>query len=413
MSKISELLEGIPLFQGLPASEIERLAGNLRLIEIPEDSLIFREDGQDDFFYILIEGQVGIIKALGAEGERLMAIRDEGAVLGEMSFFLREGRHSASVISRTPLLLLEMTRREFDDLLHRFPELAYELVRLLSERLDESENITIQDLLEKNLQLTHAYQELQLAQAQIIEKEKLEHELEIARQIQTSFLPNTMPRHPKLDFGAIMIPARAVGGDFFDIIPLSDERFVVVVGDVSDKGVPAALFMALTYSLLRVEAMKGGSLENILILVNRYLVDLNVSNMFVTILFGILDISKGTFDYFRAGHPSPICMDREHNLVEVGSSLGQPLGLFDEPVLDKRSVEITPGSTLLVFSDGLSEATNIKGESVTDDIQKILSPVWDRSAQEICSYVFDYVCHLDAPEGQMDDFTLVCIKCAK
>jgi sigma-B regulation protein RsbU (phosphoserine phosphatase) len=287
MLRISNLLERIPLFNTLPRNEIDRLAENLRLIEIPEDSLIFREGGQDDFFFILMEGQVGIIKALGTEGERLLAIREEGAMLGEMSFFLHEERHSASVISRTHLWLLEMTRRDFDDLLHRFPELAYELVRLLSERLDESENITIQDLLEKNLQLTRAYQELQLAQAQIIEKEKLEHELEIARQIQTSFLPNTMPRHPRLDFGALMIPARAVGGDFYDLIPLKGGRFGLVVGDVSDKGVPAALFMALTYSLLRVEAMKSGSLENILHQVNRYLVDLNVSNMFVTVLFGI------------------------------------------------------------------------------------------------------------------------------
>jgi Serine phosphatase RsbU, regulator of sigma subunit len=119
-------------------------------------------------------------------------------------------------------------------------------VRVLSLRLEQHQNRTIRDLQEKNLQLTQAYEQLKAAQAHLIEKEKMERELEVARGIQQSMVPRKLPHLPGFDFGARMMPARAVGGDFFDFIPLSESTLGIVIGDVSDKGVPAALFMALT-----------------------------------------------------------------------------------------------------------------------------------------------------------------------
>ena len=122
---------------------------------------------------------------------------------------------------------------------------------MLSSRLDQTQNRTILDLEEKNLQLTQAYDSLKAAQQQVIEKEKMELELNVARGIQQSMVPRTRPNLPGFDFGARMIPARAVGGDFFDFIPLDENALGIVIGDVSDKGVPAALFMALTSNLVR------------------------------------------------------------------------------------------------------------------------------------------------------------------
>src|SRR5207302_6921336 len=136
---------------------------------------------------------------------------------------------------------------------------------------EEAENRTIRDLQEKNLQLTQAYERLKLAQAQLIEKEKIEKELEVARGIQESMVPRKLPQLPGFDFGARMLPARAVGGDFFDFIPLNDGALGIVIGDVSDKGVPAALFMALTSNLLRAEAQRGSSVSDALLHVHRQL----------------------------------------------------------------------------------------------------------------------------------------------
>ena len=410
MSKIPELIAAIPLFASLPRAEIERLAENLRAFEVPENTLIFREGNRDNRFYILVDGQVEIIKALGEEGERLLAVRDKGSFLGEMSLFSQEGTHTASVRAHTPLKVLEMTRSEFDDLLHRQPNLVYELVRLLSKRLDESENSTILDLTEKNRQLTQAYQELKAAHALIVEKEKLEHELEIARQIQNSFLPGVMPEHPAFDFGALMVPAHAVGGDFYDLIPLGDNRFGIVVGDVSDKGMPAALFMALTFSLLRAEAVRGEPPIQTLLAVNRHLLNVNVTNMFVTVLFGILDCDHCTFEYVRAGHPHPLILDDRGVEIQLPSGLGQSIGIFEDPVFDQNRVSLPPAGMVLVFSDGLSEATNEKGEAVIEHLPEILLTAWDQPAQKICDHLWESVSHISASQEQLDDFTLVCVR---
>ena len=190
------LISQVPIFASLPPGEIKHLANSLRVCEFTEGEILFREGDIDPHFYILLEGQVEVVKKLGTPEERILGVRGEAAFLGEMSLFSQGGQHTATVRAITPLTLLEMTRADFDALLHRQPALAYDLVRLLSRRLEQSENITILDLKEKNRQLTVAYQELQAAQAQVIEKEKLEHELDIARHIQQSILPRDFcPTH--------------------------------------------------------------------------------------------------------------------------------------------------------------------------------------------------------------------------
>ena len=131
-------------------------------------------------------------------GERRLGVLHRGSLIGEMSLFSEDGSHTAGVRALTPLRLLEMTRPEFDALLHRQPMMAYDLVRLLSRRLERSENLTILDLQEKNRQLTQAYLELEAAQAQVVEKKKLEHELELAGDIQLQILPEVIPRLPGL-----------------------------------------------------------------------------------------------------------------------------------------------------------------------------------------------------------------------
>ena len=299
-------LSHISLFSNLPQGELQHLAVALRERAFPEQAILLQEGSRDDYFYILLEGQVEIIKALGTADERMEAHRDKGALLGEMSLFSRDGCHTASVRALTPVELLEMTRDELDALLYRQPKLAYELVGLLSRRLEESEDTTILDLREKNRQLTGAFRELKAAQAQMIEKERMERELEIAHHIQVSILPQALPTHPGLDFGARIVPARMVGGDFYDVFPVGEGRWGIVVGDVCDKGVPAALFMMLTYSLMRAEAPRALAPGEALLAVNRHLLDLNPSGMFVTLLYGVLDAVTGRLTYARAGHPPPL-----------------------------------------------------------------------------------------------------------
>ena len=174
----------------------------------------------------------------------------------------KDGLRTASVRAYSKSNLFEMTRSEFDSLINRNPTLAYEMVRVLSLRLKDSEATTIHDLREKNIQLTKAYQELEAAQAQLVEVEKLERELELAREIQLGILPRTLPEHPDAIFDACITPTRAVGGDFYDFIPKEDHVIGIAIGDVSDHGVPSALLMALTVTLLRAEVNREHAMRS-------------------------------------------------------------------------------------------------------------------------------------------------------
>ena len=304
-----DMIVQVPFFAALPSDEIDHLAVSLRSCELPAGTLVFQEDRPADKFFIMLDGQVEIIKALGTGDERTLGLRGPGSFLGEMSLLSGAQRYTASVRASTNLQLLEMTRGDFDALLHRQPDLAYGLLKVMSARLNESENLTIRDLQEKNRQLAQAYEELQAAQAQLIEKEKLEAELRIARDLQRNILPRLKPQLAGLDFGMLIEPMTSVGGDFFDFIELDQERVGLVVGDVSDHGVPAAIFMALTYSLLRAEAFRASSPGEALQAVNRQLLDMNPSGMFVTVLYGVLNRTTHDFQFARAGHDLPLILN--------------------------------------------------------------------------------------------------------
>src|SRR6185369_6950135 len=324
-----QVLKQVALFASLPAREIEYLAATLQSREFDAGVVFIHEDESAEHFFILLEGQTEIIKALGTPNERLLGVGEAGSFIGEMGLINPGSRRTASVRARTRVELLEMTRPEFDALLHREPSLAYKMVRVLSLRLEQAENRTIRDLQEKNLQLTQAYEQLKAAQVQLVEKEKMEREMEVARGIQQSMVPRKLPHLPGFDFGARMTPARAVGGDFFDFIPLSESTLGIVIGDVSGKGVPAALFMALTSNLLRAEARRASSVGDALRHVHQQLLEINDAGMFVSLLYGVLNGTTREFRYGRAGHELPLLYDARGELVALPYTDGQPLGAMD------------------------------------------------------------------------------------
>jgi serine phosphatase RsbU (regulator of sigma subunit) len=404
-------LSSIPLFASLPDDELRRLERVLPVSTCPSGSVLLQEGHSDDKFYILLEGQVEVVKALGQAEERRVGLCGAGNLLGEMSLFSRDGCHTASVRALTLLQLLKVPHSELDALLHRQPQLAYEIIRLLSRRLEESENVALQDLKERNQRLEEAYEELKAAHIQIVEKERLEKELEISGQIQRSLLPKTLPDIPGYELGALIVPARAVGGDFFTYFQLGRERLGLVVGDVTDKGVPAALFMALTYSLIRAEAFRTRSPIQALRKVNQHLLQMNASMMFVTLVYGILDCVSGDFHFARAGHPSPFLLDEAGRFVDVPISSGQPLGLFDNLPIDEQHINLQPGGLLLLYSDGVSETKDDSGIDFAPDFL-YRSMAFNRAltAGEICEQIWLDVRAHGQGLPQQDDFTTLVVK---
>jgi sigma-B regulation protein RsbU (phosphoserine phosphatase) len=405
------LLRRVRLFADLPEDELPSLAANLRERTLEAGALLFREGDSAGECFIVLDGDIAIIKALGTPDERLLGIRPCGTVVGELSLFSPGGQHTASVRAHTPLVLIEMSRAELDGLLVRFPSLTYALVQTLSLRLIESEQQTISDLRQKNDALAKAYQELQAAQAQLIEKERLERELEVARRIQRSLLPRGVPVVDGLDFGALMRPMSAVGGDFYDCMPLDGGRLGLAVGDVSDHGVPAALFMTMAVTLLRAAVRRGLPPVEVLRAVNRDLLEFNEAGMFVTVLYGVLDPASGEFHYARGGHEPPLVQTPRGPLPAAAHRRGQLLGIFNEPELDEQRVRLEGGGTLLLYTDGAREASDLAGRMFGEEGLWTALAHGPTDAQTLCDGLLEQVsAHRGHPQAQQDDITLLAVR---
>ena len=417
MTSIEQMLSRVPLFHNLPQDEIQNLATTLTLRQLEDGSILFYEGDEGRHFYIVREGELQVVKSIGTHDERIVNRRRPGEFIGEMSLFNLDGKRTASVRASGSTQVWEMTREEFDALLTRQPLLAYEMVRVLSNRLTDAHNNAMAELIDinrsleqKNVELEIAYDELKAAQAQIIEKEKLERELQLAAQIQLSILPRTLPAIKGYTFGAQIVPARHVGGDLYDFIPLNDDVMAIVIGDVSDKGVPAAIFMAQTHALIRAEARQNRSPRETLERVNQYLLEMNASGLFVTVLYGLLNRVTHEFQYARAGHELPIVRLADGTLVTPPQGEGAPLGIFDFVLLDEEKIKLPPGSTMLLLTDGVTEAFNPEREQFgIERIHAFMRAHPQATAQELCDDMLNHIAAYRSTAPVHDDITVVAV----
>jgi sigma-B regulation protein RsbU (phosphoserine phosphatase) len=200
-------------------------------------------------------------------------------------------------------------------------------------------------------------------------------------------------------------PVSSVGGDLCDFFPLKGDRLGIAIGDVSGHGVGSALFMALAFSLLRGEASRGGPPDRVLRNVNRQLLDMSDSGMFVTVLYGILDGPSRQFAYARAGHPPPLLLDAHGERIASAAGVGQLLGLFDDLMLDAQEVTLPPGGRLLLYTDGATEASDADGREFDQDrLYESLRQSQGVSASGFCQAAYDAVrtfCGESAPEDDI------------
>ncbi|MFH1135981.1 MAG: SpoIIE family protein phosphatase [Pseudomonadota bacterium] len=201
------------------------------------------------------------------------------------------------------------------------------------------------------------------------EKARFEGELRIANNIQASMLPRLFPPFPEmrnLDLFATMEPARNVGGDFYDFFLIDDHRLCFSIGDVSGKGIPAALFMVITRTILKNLILQGHSLSETFRLANNMLCSDNIECMFVTVFMGVMDTKKGTIDHVNAGHNPPLlsCGGGAFEYLRVGRGL--VLGGIEDSEYPRLTDEIKPDDTLFLYTDGVTEAMNNQDELFSD-----------------------------------------------
>jgi serine phosphatase RsbU (regulator of sigma subunit) len=202
-----------------------------------------------------------------------------------------------------------------------------------------------------------------------------------------------------------------VGGDFYDIIPLSSNKVGIFIGDVADKGVPSAIFMAQTHALIYAMATRNATPSRVLQRVNQLLIKIGESSLFVTVLYGVLDKRTGTLAYARAGHELPILVSAEGQVSIAPYNQGQLLGVLDKPVLDEQSLSIPPGGVVILYTDGVTDARHSNGDSFgLKRLTAELPTMVNESAQEACDRLWGTLQKFQNKTPQEDDVTLVAVR---
>lgn len=243
-------------------------------------------------------------------------------------------------------------------------------------------------------------------QRERLEKERMAKELEEARAIQSALFPPKAPEAFGFEVSGVCLPCREVGGDWYDYIPLSDGRLAVVLADVSGKGMGAAFLMSSTRSALRLHAARGLSPREILFELNKFLVQDFPASKFVTMVYAVLDSAARTLTFASAGHLPPLFVDSSGARF-LKADAGLPLGIM-ECEFSEHEIEMTAGSRVFLYSDGVTEAINSSLEEYGPE--RILKHVTDQTAS--VQSVLDDVDKFTAEHPPSDDITVVMIAAA-
>jgi phosphoserine phosphatase RsbU/P len=241
------------------------------------------------------------------------------------------------------------------------------------------------------------------------QEKRLERDLALARELQFRLLPHELPKPDNLDVAAKFAPARAIGGDLYDFVSYSLSRTAIVIGDVSGKGAPAAIYAALVSGILRSHAPIEPGPAEMLSAVNFSLGERRIEGQFVSLIYAVWDDANRTLQVANSGLPRPVyCHDGK---IEIIEATGLPLGLFDDAEYDEFTFRAKPGDLFVFFSDGILDARSKSGEMFTrEQIEQIVASCADKSADCVVNSLFKAVAEHAAGEETFDDQTVVAIK---
>lgn len=250
--------------------------------------------------------------------------------------------------------------------------------------------------------------------SEALEKQRLEHELIFARKIQERFWPNELPNMDGIDVAAVSVPATQVGGDYYDFITLPEGQIGIAIGDIAGKDVSAALLMATTRSALRVQAEENvRPLMDIFYQLNNTIYRDTAPEKFLTLFYGILDFKNRQLRYINGAHNPPIIYNsstQRTKLLDVGGTL---VGMFPDTNYETDSVQLHSRDTLVMYTDGITEAFNLKGEMFSEErLHEIIRKSNGMNAHELLATIQYEVNNFSMGVPQQDDMTLVVVKVA-
>jgi phosphoserine phosphatase RsbU/P len=240
-----------------------------------------------------------------------------------------------------------------------------------------------------------------------LEKERIERELELAAAIQRQILPRDLPAVPGLEIAARNRPTRQVGGDYYDVFPLSRGRLAFLVADVSGKGVPAALLVSTVHAAVHLQIDDAKTIAELIGRIDRHLQKYAATRKFLTCFFGLIEPDTGTLRYVSAGH-NPALLRRRSGAIEQLRATGVPLGMFPNASWREETAAVERGDLLCVYSDGITEALNTADEEF--GLERLARLLGDDPPARVCEAVFEAVSAFAGEAPQYDDQTLLLLR---
>ncbi len=429
---IATLLQRTPLFALVEREILERLAAAARLVHAPAGTMLIKQGEVGCEAFLLVAGVVDIV----VEFEGLGSIRISEArpfdIIGETGALCHSPR-TTSVVAREAVTMLSIHQTALESLTAHHPEVALAILQTVAARLHRAgrhlaclisaaralrEGSATIDAVGRMLRAETDFapyaEAIEVVAGQIARNEALRQEMEAAARIQQSILPQAMAWQGTAAFAEIaasMRPARHVGGDFYDYFLIDEHRLAVVVGDVSGKGVPAALFMALARNAFRMMARSETSPARVLGAVNRMLCEGNDDLLFLTAVYGIVDRRTGEFTYGIGGHDAPLLLRAAHDASVLETTGDMALGIEETLEFSQKAVALTPDDRLLIYTDGVTEAQD--GTDALFGRQRLrdlLTEASQCSAAALISAVNLAVDSFTSAAAQADDITCLALR---
>jgi phosphoserine phosphatase RsbU/P len=429
VEEIARILARNPVFALFDRDALLAVAGKCRFATFPAGAVIMRQGDPGSFAYLILDGEADVFVEIPA-GRIPMSTLGRENTIGELGAFTDMPR-TATVIARTDLVLLRTDRESLMSLAADYPVIAVAIVGELGRRLqstnrplayltyaanalarDEYDDALLSELISQQGELANFARVFAQMASEIRAKQHRHQEMLAAADIQRSILPAPLPREgaaSAIDLYAEMRPAREIGGDFYDFRIIDERWLSVTVADVSGKGIPAALFMAVSRTVMRgVAGHTNMALQ--MIQANRLLAAENDACMFVTMFHGVLDLATGALCYCNAGHHPPYLL-RAAGGRERLQATGIPFGIKPDMNYPIGQTVLHADDGLLLFSDGITDACSPDGEAYGNDrLESALEEVREQSAAEIVTHILADNARFVADAEKFDDITCLALR---
>jgi phosphoserine phosphatase RsbU/P len=426
---VSAAIRATNAFRDLSDADVAFLIEASEVRTFERDAVLMRQGEPSDCAMVILDGEV-IVTADSPRGMIPVSTLRAPALVGELGSLAHLPR-SATARARTSVTALKIGGDALAEVARATPSLLIEIIGRMGDRLrklngaislythalaalerHELDPALLEELRNPIADLCDFGQTFGRMAEQIVLRRQRDDEMASAAVIQRALLPKVdgFVAATGLDVCAAMTPARDVGGDFFDLVRLADGRIALGVGDVCGKGVPAALFMGITKTLIRINLRETPDLPGAILKANAYLANNNAAELFATVFYAAFDPRSGEIEYASCGH-LPALLRRAGGAVEALPAGGLPVGMFDDPKMSVRRAEMREGDLLFLYTDGVTEASDVNQiEFGEQRLLDLLSQADSATAAQWIARVEYAVRDFARGKPQFDDITCLALR---